>query len=68
MACVMLTLWLEVTVQNSLTGFWTVTFSIYGSVCLEFFGTVTFETIIEKKQPSIFRKHEIRTAYGETDA
>ena len=33
------------TVQNCIKSFWTVTFSTYGNVCLEFFGTVTSETI-----------------------
>ena len=40
---------LEVTVQNPITSFWTVTFSIYGSVCLEFFQAVTSQTMLKKK-------------------
>ena len=48
------TLLLEVTVQNPVTSLWTVTFSTYGSVCLEFFLTITCETIL---QPPSFWKH-----------
>ena len=50
---------LEVTVQNPITSFWTVTFSIYGSVCLEFFQAVTSQTMLKKKQSSSFLKHEL---------
>ena len=39
----------DVPVQNSITNFWKVTFSTYGSVCLEFFRTVTFETVLKNK-------------------
>ena len=40
---------LVVTVQNPLASFWTVTFSTYESVCLDYFRTVTSETILIKK-------------------
>ena len=44
-----LTLWLEVTVQNPIPMFWTVTFLTYRSACWEFcFRTVTSETILRK--------------------
>ena len=48
----------EGAVQNPITSFWTVTFSTYGSVCLEFFETVTFEKK-KKEETTSFRKHEL---------
>ena len=50
----LLTLWLEVTVQNLITSFWTVTFPIYGNVYSEFFWTVTPEIIPKKKATTLF--------------
>ena len=51
-----LTLWLEVTVQNPVTSFWTVTFSPYRTICLELFRSVASE----KKQASeILKKKAI---------
>ena len=44
--------------QNSITSFWAVAFSTYGNVCLEFFRTVTSETILKKKATVQFPKHE----------
>ena len=48
----------DVTVQNPITIFQTVTFLNYGSVCLEFFQSVTFEQYLRKKQPSSFHEHK----------
>ena len=50
----LLTLWLEVTVQNLITSFRRVTFPIYGSVCSKFFWTVTPETKLKKKATTLF--------------
>ena len=44
----------EGAVQNPITSFWTVTFSTYGSVCLEFFETVTFEKKKKKRKRLVF--------------
>ena len=52
-----LTWWFEATVQNPITSFWTVIFSTYGSVCLEFLQIVTSETILKEKQLYSFCKH-----------
>ena len=35
--------------SNPITSFWTVTFSIYGSICIEPFQSVTSEAILKKK-------------------
>ena len=50
----LLNLWLEVTGQNSTMSFWTVTFLTYESVCLEFYRTVTSETILKKRNHLVF--------------
>ena len=36
-----ITLWLEVSVKNPVTSFWTLTFSTYKSICLELFQIIT---------------------------
>ena len=49
----------DVTVQNPIASFQTVTFLNYGGVCLEFFQSVTSEPYLRKKQPSSFREHKV---------
>ena len=48
------TLLLEVTAQNPIMSFWKVTFSTKGSICLEYFRTVTSETMKERSNLSVF--------------
>ena len=48
-------LWLEATVQNPLMSSWTVAFSTYGSVSLEFFQTVFSEINSEKSNHTVFK-------------
>ena len=50
----LLWLLLEVGVKNPITSFLTVTFSTYGSVCLEFLRTVFCKTILKKINRQVF--------------
>ena len=55
-----LPLYIKVTVQNPITSFWAVTLLTQESACLERLWTVTSETILKKKQPSVhFCMHEL---------